>query len=59
MPDNTYNGWANYVTWNVAPYVQNEYDLYLQARRCDNDPELDLEELNEMIRELNEMIQEL
>ena len=74
MTDQTYNGWANYETWNVALYIQNEYDLYMQARRCNDylelfdrmtghgaktpdgvswaDPELDLEELNEMIQEL-------
>ncbi len=29
-PD-TYNGWANYNTWNIALYIQNEYTLYLMA----------------------------
>ena len=30
--DTTYNGWANYETWNVALYIQNEYDLYVLAQ---------------------------
>jgi hypothetical protein len=29
----TYNGWANYETWNVALYINNEEDLYFLA--CD------------------------
>ena len=28
----TYNGWANYETWNVALYIQNEYALYKLAQ---------------------------
>lgn len=24
----TYNGWANYETWNVALYINNEYAIY-------------------------------
>ena len=28
----TYNGWANYETWNVALYIQNEWALYCLAR---------------------------
>lgn len=31
----TYNGWANYETWNVALYIQNEYGLYKTAQGCD------------------------
>ena len=27
----TYNGWANYETWNVALYIQNEEPLYRLA----------------------------
>ena len=30
--DNTYNGWANYETWNVALYLQNDWALYCLAR---------------------------
>ena len=33
MTDNTYNGWHNYHTWNVALYIENEYDLYRMALR--------------------------
>jgi hypothetical protein len=29
----TYEGWANYQTWNVALHIQNEYNLYKLA--CD------------------------
>jgi len=29
----TYQGWANYETWNVALYIGNHYGLYNQARR--------------------------
>lgn len=32
MTDTTYQGWANYETWNVALYIQNEYDLYKVAQ---------------------------
>ena len=32
----TYNGWANYETWNVALYIQNEYQWYSVARECDS-----------------------
>ena len=34
--DNTYNGWTNYETWNVALYIQNEYGLYQMAKRCED-----------------------
>lgn len=26
--NNTFNGWANYETWNVALYINNDYALY-------------------------------
>ena len=33
MSAQTYNGWANYETWNVALYIQNDRSLYELA--CD------------------------
>ena len=30
--DTSYNGWANYETWNVALWINNDYDLYCMAR---------------------------
>ena len=29
--DNTYNGWTNYETWNVALYINNDYSIYKKA----------------------------
>lgn len=28
MSENTYNGWKNYETWNVALWLQNTYSYY-------------------------------
>ena len=32
----TYNGWANYETWNVALWIQNEFYLYEIAKESNN-----------------------
>lgn len=32
----TYNGWANYETWNVALWIQNDYTTYKIARKFDS-----------------------
>jgi hypothetical protein len=32
----TYNGWANYETWNVSLWLQNNEYLYNIARRYDD-----------------------
>ena len=34
MPQETYNGWANYETWNVALWMQNNMFLYNTAVAC-------------------------
>ena len=30
--DNTYNGYANYETWNVCLWIDNEYGIYMAQR---------------------------
>ncbi len=32
----TYNGWANYETWNVALWIGNDYGLYSIALQCED-----------------------
>ena len=31
MTDSTFQGWTNYGTWNVALYINNEYEMYMTA----------------------------
>ncbi len=33
MTDQTYNGWTNWETWNVALWVQNDEGFYREARK--------------------------
>ena len=71
----TYNGWANYETWNVALWLQNDHYLYQLARGCDDYQDfVDLMHMSEQFltpdnvswtdskldhNELNEMLEEL
>ena len=32
----SYNGWANWETWNVALWMTNSQGMYNQARECAN-----------------------
>ena len=34
MTQQTYNGWANYETWNVSLWIQNNQFLYNTAVAC-------------------------
>ena len=32
----SYNGWTNYETWNVALWLDNDYESYQFAKTCKN-----------------------
>ena len=34
MTSSTHNGWANYETWNVSLWIQNNEFLYNTAKAC-------------------------
>ena len=34
--DNSYNGWTNYETWNIALWIGNEEFLYRRAVACND-----------------------
>ena len=36
LTDQTYNGWTNYETWNVALWIGNDQGLYDLAREAGN-----------------------
>jgi len=40
MTDTTYNGWANFETWNVALWLQNDYSLYSVVKEWIDDRNL-------------------
>ena len=34
MSTATFNGWANWETWNVALWIQNDQSIYDAAKTC-------------------------
>lgn len=36
LQSETYNGWSNYETWNVALWIGNDYGFYSAALQCDD-----------------------
>lgn len=46
-PDGTYNGYANYQTWNVCLWISNDAGLYNLASTCE-----DYSEFQDIMREV-------
>ena len=40
IDDQSFNGWSNYETWNVALYIENDFELYATALSCGSYAEL-------------------
>ena len=47
--DGTYNGWANYETWNVILWISNDEGLNHLAARC-----LSYKEFTDVLREMDD-----
>ena len=52
VKNETYNGWTNYETWNVALWLSNDKSLYQHARRFRN------RGYSDFVKSMNEMGQD-